>query len=404
MISVRSVSRSHRRARGRNTERQANLFMVFPSVVLSSSCRRVWAVGAVCMLSMAVAIGSGATALAAESAIGLGTAAEYAVLAGATVTNTGPSQISGSVGVHEGSAVVGFPPGIITNGVIHAADVQAAQAKIDLTAAYDDAAGRPSSAAASADLVGQTLVSGVYTGPTLGLTGELTLDAQGDPNAVWIFQAASTLITASDSTVLLVNGAQACNVFWQVGSSVTLGSNSNFVGTVMALTSIAAQTGARIEGRVLARNGEVTLDNNVITAPACQPPVETSSSTTSPTSTTGSTVSSPTGGGGLTPGSPSPPDGDGARKGITAVSSESSMTIEQGTTGEQSTTGGPSTPAGPGTGTGQGSGIDTNKLAVTGPDVGLPLTVGVLFIIAGSLLITIARRGPRRHGSHRQAG
>lgn len=378
--------------------------MVFPSVVLSSSYRRIWAAGAVGMLSMAVAIGSSATALAAESAIGLGTAAEYAVLAGTTVTNTGPSDISGSIGVDEGSAVTGFPPGTFTNGVIHAADVQAAQAKSDLTTAYLDAAGRPSSAAAGADLVGQTLVSGVYTGPTLGLTGAVTLDAQGDPNAVWIFQAASTLITASDSTVLLVNGAQACNVFWQVGSSATLGSNSTFVGTVMALTSVAAQTGATVEGRVLARNGEVTLDNNVITAAACKSPVETTSSTTSPTSTSDTTSSSPTGAAGLTPGSPSAPDGDGARKGITAVSSESSMTTDQPTTGEQSTTGGPSTPKGPGTGSGQGSGIDTNQLAVTGPDVGLPLTFGVLFIIAGSLLISIARRGPRRHGSHRRAG
>jgi len=117
----------------------------------------------------------------------------------------------------------------------------------------------------------------VYTGGTLGLTGTVTLDAQGDPNAVFIFQSASTLITASSSVVALINGASACNVFWQVGSSATLGTNSTFVGTILALTSIAATTGVTIDGRLLARNGEVTLDTNTITSSTC---------TTTPTTTT----------------------------------------------------------------------------------------------------------------------
>ncbi|HEY5423725.1 MAG TPA: ice-binding family protein [Ilumatobacteraceae bacterium] len=218
----------------------------------------------------------GNRAAAAEAPVGLGTAASFAVLGGTTVTNTGPSVISGDVGLSPGTAITGFPPGIV-NGTTHATDAVAAQAQIDTTTAYNDAAGRASTATVSADLAGQTLVSGVYSGGTLGLTGTVTLDAQGDPNAVFIFQSASTLITASSSVVALINGASACNVFWQVGSSATLGTNSTFVGTILALTSIAATTGVTIDGRLLARNGEVTLDTNTITSSTC---------TTTPTTTT----------------------------------------------------------------------------------------------------------------------
>ena len=227
------------------------------------------------VLHIAVALGIacgflGANRAAAQQApVGLGTAASFAVLAGTTVTNTGPSVISGDVGVSPGAAVVGFPPGLVNNGTIHAADAVAAQAQADVTTAYNDAAGRSTTATVTADLAGQTLVSGVYTGATLGLTGTVTLDAQGNPNAVFIFQAASTLITASSSVVALTNGADACNVYWQVGSSATLGTNSTFVGTVLALTSVTATTSATINGRLLARNGEVTLDSNVITNSAC---------------------------------------------------------------------------------------------------------------------------------------
>jgi len=234
------------------------------------------------VLFVAVAIGMACTfvggnrAAAAEAPVGLGTAASFAVLGGTTVTNTGPSVISGDVGLSPGTAITGFPPGIV-NGTTHATDAVAAQAQIDTTTAYNDAAGRASTATVSADLAGQTLVSGVYSGGTLGLTGTVTLDAQGDPNAVFIFQSASTLITASSSVVALINGASACNVFWQVGSSATLGTNSTFVGTILALTSIAATTGVTVDGRLLARNGEVTLDTNTITSSTC---------TTTPTTTT----------------------------------------------------------------------------------------------------------------------
>ncbi|WP_328498077.1 ice-binding family protein [Streptomyces sp. NBC_00414] len=199
----------------------------------------------------------------------LGTAGSFAVLAGAEVTNTGPSQITGDLGVHPGTAITGFPPGIVL-GTQHSADAVAAQAKSDLVAAYNDAAGQATDAALPPDAGGLTLVPGVYTASsTLGLTGTLTLDAQGDPNAVWVFQVGSGLTTASASRVLLVNGASPCNVYWKVGSSATLGTDSTFVGTILALTSISVTTGASIDGRALARNGAVTLDTNVINRGTC---------------------------------------------------------------------------------------------------------------------------------------
>jgi len=195
---------------------------------------------------------------AQAAAVGLGTAGDAAVLAGSSVTNTGPTVISGDLGVSPGTAVSGFPPGIVIGGTIHAADGVALQAKADLTTAYNDAAGRSSTAAISADLAGNTLTSGVYTSATsLGLSGDLTLDAQGDPAAVFVFQAGSTLTAGPGSRVRLVGGARPCNVFWQVGSSVTIGSNSTFAGSILALTSITLTTGATLQGRALARNGAV---------------------------------------------------------------------------------------------------------------------------------------------------
>ena len=209
-------------------------------------------------------------ASAAEPTVNLGTSAGFAVLAGTTITNTGPTTITGDVGLHPGSAFV--DTGVTLIGARHISDAVAQQAKIDLVTAYNDAAGRPVSSAVPVDLVGLTLGPGVYnSGGVLGLTGTLTLDAQGDPDAVFIFQSASTLITASNSQIRLINGARFCRVFWVVPSSATLGTNSQFVGHIFALTSIAAQTGATVEGQLLARNGQVTLDNNVITNEICLP-------------------------------------------------------------------------------------------------------------------------------------
>jgi hypothetical protein len=237
------------------------------------------------LLLVALLVTAPLAANAQAASVPLGTAESFAVLAGSTVTNTGPSVISGDLGVSPGTAVTGFPPGTVTGGTIHAADSVALQAEEALATAYNDAAGRSSTATISADLAGTTLTPGVYTSATsLGLSGDLTLNAQGDPNAVFVFQAGSTLTVGSGSHVLLIGGAQACNVFWQVGSSATIGSGSAFAGNILALTSISLTTGATLNGRALARNGAVTLDTNTITKAACT--AQTSTTPTPPPSVT----------------------------------------------------------------------------------------------------------------------
>jgi type VI secretion system secreted protein VgrG len=203
------------------------------------------------------------------SAQTLGTAANFGVLGGSTVTNTGSSVIAGDLGVSPGTAVTGFPPGIVTPpGTIHSADAAAAQAQSDLTTAYVAIAGTPTTTDLTGqDLGGLTLTPGVYGFTTSAqLTGALTLNAQGNPNAVFIFKIGSTLTTASNSSVVFINSASSCNVFWQVGSSATLGTTTAFGGNILALTSITLNTGANVSGRLLARNGAVTLDSNNVVA------------------------------------------------------------------------------------------------------------------------------------------
>ncbi|WP_370261428.1 ice-binding family protein [Streptomyces sp. V4I8] len=234
-----------------------------------------WIAGVLTLLVALVVVAVTPTrAAAVATAVELGTAESFAVLGGSAVTNTGPTVINGDLGVSPGSAVTGFPPGIV-NGATHVTDAVAAQAQSDLTTAYNDAAGQAPDVTFPDDppveLGGRTLTPGVYNAPvSAAITGTLTLDAEGDPDAVWVFQVGSTLTTASASQVSLINGASPCNVFWQIGSSATLGTNSDFVGTIMALTSISVTTGTSIEGRALARNGAVTLDSNVITRPLCE--------------------------------------------------------------------------------------------------------------------------------------
>jgi hypothetical protein len=208
-------------------------------------------------------------AVAAQPRVGLGTAGSFAVLAGSEITNTGPSVINGDLGVSPGTAISGFPPGTV-NGAVHATNGVAGQAKSDLTTAYNDAAGRTPVVSVSGDLGGRQLTSGVYkASSSLGLTGAVTLDAKGDPDAVFIFQVGSALTTATDSSVSLLNGAQACNVYWQIGSSATLGTRTAFKGTILALTSISLNDGVAVQGRLLARNGAVTLINDTVTRPQC---------------------------------------------------------------------------------------------------------------------------------------
>jgi hypothetical protein len=216
-----------------------------------------------------------ASVMAAVATVNLGTAASFAVLAGQTITNTGSTTIGGSVGgnigVSPGSSVTGFPPGTISDGTIHLADATALQAQADLVIAYNDAASRPVTMDLTGqDLGGKILTTGVYSfSSSAQLTGTLTLDAQGDPEAVFIFQIGSSLTTASNSVVSLINGARFCRVFWQVTSSATIGTSTHFVGHIFALTSITANTGATVQGQLLARNGAVTLDSNTITNGVC---------------------------------------------------------------------------------------------------------------------------------------
>ncbi len=235
-------------------------------------------------LAAVLAAALAGTALAAQAQVGLGTAASFAVLAGETITNTGPTTITGDVGLHPGAAVTGFNT-VTLNGAQHVADAVALKAKDDLVTAYGDAAGRGPVTAVPTELGGTTLMAGVYGSDTLGLTGTLTLDAEGDSGAVFIFQAGSTLITAPDSSVALVNGASACNVYWQIGSSATLDTATSFKGTILALTSIGLKTGAALEGRALARNGAVTLDTNVIDSSACAAPTPGATPTAGPVGT-----------------------------------------------------------------------------------------------------------------------
>jgi hypothetical protein len=210
----------------------------------------------------------------------LGTATSFAVLAGSAITNTGPSMITGNLGLAPGSSVSGFPPGRV-EGATHVDDAVAVQAKSDLVTASTSAAGQPCTSTLTGDLGGRTLTPGVYCFTSSAqLTGTLTLDGRGDPNAVFIFKVGSMLTTATSSKVVLINGGP-CGVYWQVGSSATLGTDATFVGTLLVNTSITLNTRASIlPGRALAQTGAVTLDTNRITRPPDTCTTASSSSTT----------------------------------------------------------------------------------------------------------------------------
>ena len=255
---------------------------------------------AVCAVGLALAT----SAVAASTAVPLATADSFSVLAGSGITNTGATTVSGDIGTFP-TATISALGSIALGGTNHAGDAVTQQAKNDLAAAYSTAQGEGPTSSISADLGGRTLVPGVYKSmSSMGLTGALTLNAQGDPNSVFVFQVGSAFTSASASRIDLINGAQACNVYWQVGSSATLGTGSTFIGTILALTSITVTTGVTIDGRVLARNGAVTLDTDTITtSPCASPPGPTPPGPTPPGATTpGST----TPGGTTTPGSTAP--------------------------------------------------------------------------------------------------
>ncbi|NEA68529.1 ice-binding family protein [Streptomyces sp. SID12488] len=300
----------------------------------------VWisAVTAVVVAAVVLAL-TPTSAHAIATPVPLGTAAGYGVLAGATVTNTGPTVVNGlNVGVSPGTAITGFlasdgGPGDVTPpGTLHSADAAAGQAKVDLTTAYNQAAGQTLTNAVYNDdpheFGGQKLTAGLYRANSRAqITGTLTLDAQGDPSAVWVFQIGSTLTTAAEnSSVSLVNGASPCNVYWQVGSSATLGTNTSFVGTILADTSITATTGATINGRLLADagargDGAVTLDSNRIFLGPCA---------------TGGTTGGLVSGGviaGATTGGPNAPGTTGSTTGSTTVGAIAGVPTGGGTGG-----------------------------------------------------------------------
>jgi hypothetical protein len=313
----------------------------------------------------------------------LGTAGQFAVLAGSGITNTGPTTITGDVGTFPTTSETGF--GTVTlNGVNHGGDAVTQQAKTDLTTGYGVATGSGPPTAVAVELGGTTLTPGVYKSPTFGITGTLTLDTLGDPNAVFIFQAASTLTTASNSSVVVLNGGTACNVFWQIGSSATLGTGSHLIGSVLADTAITATTGATIQGRLLARTAAVTLDTNTITVPFCAAAAPTTT-TTSPTTTSTTTPSTTT-----TPpvaaliGAPTPPGpavGPSPSSAPTGRSGSTSSDIRTGTTRSRG-----------------GSAIGTtgrSRLPATGISLSL-LLFGALTLASGLVLCigTNRRRSP----------
>lgn len=231
-------------------------------------------------------------ARAEEAPVDLATATSYAVLADDAVTNTGNSVINGDLGVHPGTKVSGFPPGTI-NGQRHAGDAAAQRAQTDLTAAYKDAAGRTASRTIGPQLGGQTLTPGVYKAQEAAtLDGTLTLDAQGSSSAVFIFQLGAKLTTSQNSIVRVVNSpTPACGVVWTVGDSATLGTNTSFLGRIMAVKDITLQSAAKVEqGGTLSRDGGVTLDTNAVSRSECAAPTAPAS----PTSPTPSRTESPT--------------------------------------------------------------------------------------------------------------
>ncbi|HEY5457382.1 MAG TPA: ice-binding family protein [Acidothermaceae bacterium] len=237
------------------------------------------------------------TAQAAATTVPLGTAGTYAILAGSGITNTGITTINGDVGSSPTASETGFAacPGadcVTLTGANHTSpnpnDAVTQGAKAALTNAFNNAAGQTPGVVLT-ELAGQNLVAGVYTSAsgTFGMSGTLTLDGANNPNSVFIFQTASTLITGGTGNINLIRGAQACNIFWKVGSAATLGAGSTLDGTVMAHDSISLGSGVTVIGRLLAGEqasgaGAVTLIHDTIIRPTCAAPVVPPSASATP--------------------------------------------------------------------------------------------------------------------------
>lgn len=375
-----------------------------------------------------VAAGGAYAATTIGGPIDLGNATGFGVLGASAVTNTGPSVINADVGVSPGTSITGFggPPDGSLTGTVHQTDAFAAQAQADLTTAFNNAAGLTPTTSGLGDLTGKSLTPGVYSGGALSLSGNLTL--AGSASSIWVFQAASTLITSSASTITLTGGATSCNVFWQVGSSATLGSSSLFVGTVMADQAITATTGAAIDGRLLARTAAVTLDDNTVTLPqgcaAPAAPIVTGSPAITSGSPTSGVVGTPYSYTVTASGAPAPvyavtagtlPAGlqlDGSTGVIsgtptTAGSSTFTITASNGTAPDVSAiytttvaaAAAPApAPAGPTAGASNAVEVEAAQLADTGSSVGTWWLAGIGAVALGALL---TRTAMRRRGMHR---
>lgn len=341
---------------------------------------------------LAIAGATIAPADAAVTTIDLGTAQFASVLAGQGVTNSGSTVLNLDLDTSPLASVSGFPPGV-TNGAEHLADGVAQTAQSDLTTAYNSAAAAPmTSDVTGVDLGNRQLTEGVYASTSsMSLTGAVTL--VGTSSSVFIFKAASTLTTSVGSSVVLSGAVSACNVFWQVGSSATIGGGSAFVGNILALTSISLGTNATVQGRALARNGAVTLLGNTFTAPLCSAASTTTTTAPAATTTTAPATTPTTSGATPTTSPVGTPVGTPAGGSTTSVAPFTPPAAGGGSSGG-GTTGatGPSAGGGGATLATQQSAASAGTLAFTGAPLGHMLELAALLVLCGTGLVAVALR------------